>query len=105
MTNTGGTTTPTSISRARGAKVALSGAGGQLGRFLRPALLGQGINLRSAGGSRPLAPAHSDEDLTYGDLRDPANVDRLLVGVDRAVQRSRMTVSESRFLMPARPAR
>ncbi len=80
MTNTGAT--PTSISSDGGAKVALSGAGGQLGRFLRPALLGQGVNLRSAGGSRPLAPLHPSEDITHGDLRDPANVDRLLAGVD-----------------------
>jgi uronate dehydrogenase len=64
------------------AKVALSGAGGQLGRFLRPALLARGINLRSAGGRQPLNPLHPGEDLCHGDLRDPANVDRLLAGID-----------------------
>ena len=37
-------------------KVALSGAGGQLGRFLRPALLEKGVDLRSAGGRSPLEP-------------------------------------------------
>lgn len=63
-------------------KVALSGAGGQLGRFLRPALLERGINLRSAGGSKPLEPLHPSEDITHGDLRDPAVVDRLLQGVN-----------------------
>jgi uronate dehydrogenase len=62
-------------------KVALSGAGGQLGRFLRPALHARGIDLRSAG-FEPLEPLHPGEDLTDGDLRDPANVDRLLAGVD-----------------------
>ena len=63
-------------------KVALSGAGGQLGRFLRPALHAKGIELRSAGGRTPLEPLHPGEDLCHGDLRDAANVDRLLAGVD-----------------------
>jgi len=63
-------------------KVALSGAGGQLGRFLRPALLERGVDLRSAGGSKPLEPLRPGEDLTHGDLRNPTNVDRLLAGVD-----------------------
>src|ERR1700679_2529051 len=63
-------------------KVALSGAGGQLGRFLRPALLARGIDLRSAGGRGPLNPLHVGEDIMHGDLRDAANVDRLLQGVD-----------------------
>ena len=63
-------------------KVALSGAGGQLGRYLRPALLAHGINLRSAGGRQPLVPLHPGGDVTHGDLRDPANVDRLMQGVD-----------------------
>jgi len=63
-------------------KVALSGAGGQLGRFLRPALLERGIDLRSAGGRSALEPIREGEDLCHGDLRDPAAVDRLLTGVD-----------------------
>ena len=63
-------------------KVALSGAGGQLGRFLRLALLDRGVDLRSAGGHTPLEPLRPNEDLTYGDLREAANVDRLLTGVD-----------------------
>ena len=63
-------------------KVALSGAGGQIGRVLRPALLARGIDLRSAGGRAPLEPLRPGEDLTHGDLRDPANVDSLLRGVD-----------------------
>jgi uronate dehydrogenase len=62
-------------------KVALSGAEGQLGQFLRRRLLAQGVNLRSAG-LRPLEPLRPGEDVTHGDLRDPANVDRLLQGVD-----------------------
>lgn len=63
-------------------KVALSGAGGQLGRFLRPMLLERGVDLRSAGGRSPLTPLRPDEDFCHGDLRDPAIVDRLLAGVD-----------------------
>jgi uronate dehydrogenase len=63
-------------------KVALSGAGGQVGTVLRAALLQRGVALRSAGGSRPLAPIVDGEDLTHGDLREPAVVDRLLDGVD-----------------------
>jgi uronate dehydrogenase len=63
-------------------KVALSGAGGQLGRFLRPALLAQGFDLRSAAGRTPLEPLHPGEDICHGDLRQAANVDRLLEGVD-----------------------
>ena len=63
-------------------KVALSGAGGNIGQVLRPALLERGVDLRSAGGPQPLEPLRPGEDLTYGDLRDPAVVDRLLAGVD-----------------------
>ncbi len=63
-------------------KVALSGASGQLGRFLRPALLARGIDLRSAGGRTALEPLQPNEDILHGDLRDPAVVDRLLQGVD-----------------------
>ncbi|MGJ7511528.1 NAD-dependent epimerase/dehydratase family protein [Variovorax sp. GT1P44] len=63
-------------------KIALSGAGGQLGAVLRSALIGRGIALRSAGGSRPLVPLVAGEDVMHGDLRDGAVVDRLLEGVD-----------------------
>jgi len=63
-------------------KVALSGAGGQLGRVLRPALLARGFDLRSAAGSKPLDPLVPGEDVMHGDLRDPAVVDRLMQGVD-----------------------
>lgn len=63
-------------------KVALSGAGGNVGRILRAELPKHGIALRSAGGSRPLEPLHAGEDLTHGDLHDPAVVDRLLEGID-----------------------
>ena len=37
-------------------KVALSGASGNIGRVLRPELLKRGVDLRSAGGSKPLEP-------------------------------------------------
>jgi len=63
-------------------KVALSGAGGNIGRVLRPQLLKRGVDLRSAGGSKPLEPLVAGEDVCHGDLRDPAVVDRLLEGVD-----------------------
>ena len=63
-------------------KVALSGASGNVGRILREALPKRGVDLRSAGGSRPLSPLRDGEDVMHGDLRDPAVVDRLLKGVD-----------------------
>ena len=63
-------------------KIALSGAGGQLGSVVRTALVGRGIPLRSAAGSKPLVPLVEGEDVMHGDLRDPAVVDRLLNGVD-----------------------
>jgi uronate dehydrogenase len=62
-------------------KVALSGAGGNMGRTIRVELQKRGIDLRSAGGRSPLAPLHEGEDVMNGDLRDPAVVDRLLSGV------------------------
>jgi uronate dehydrogenase len=63
-------------------KIALSGAGGQLGSVVRTALIARGIPLRSAAGSKPLAPLVEGEDVMHGDLREPAVVDRLLEGVD-----------------------
>src|SRR6185436_284006 len=63
-------------------KVALSGAGGNMGRVLRVELQKRGIDLRSAGGRTPLEPLHAGEDVMHGDLRNPAVVDELLRGVD-----------------------
>jgi uronate dehydrogenase len=63
-------------------KIALSGAGGNVGRILRQELPKRGVDLRSAGGSKPLVPHFDGEDLMHGDLRDPVVVDRLLDGVD-----------------------
>lgn len=63
-------------------KVALSGASGNIGQVLRPALLKLGYPLRSASGRRPLTPLSAGEDVLQGDLRDPAIVDRLLNGID-----------------------
>ncbi len=62
-------------------KVALSGAAGNMGRVLRTALQKHGVDLRSAGGRKPLEPLHEGEDVMHGDLRDPAVVDQLLQGV------------------------
>lgn len=64
------------------AKVALSGAGGNMGRIVRVELVKRGIDLRSAGGRSPLVPLHEGEDIMHGDLRDPGVVDRLLRDVD-----------------------
>jgi uronate dehydrogenase len=63
-------------------KIALSGAGGQLGSVVRAALIARGTPLRSAAGSKALVPLVEGEDVMHGDLRDPAIVDRLLEGVD-----------------------
>jgi uronate dehydrogenase len=63
-------------------KVALSGAGGNMGRIIRIELQKRGVDLRSAGGRNPLLPLHEGEDIMHGDLRDPAVVDQLLNGVD-----------------------
>ena len=63
-------------------KVALSGASGGVGRVLRPALLEHGVDLRSAGGSKPLTPLTLEEDVLNGDLRNAVVVDRLLEGAD-----------------------
>jgi uronate dehydrogenase len=63
-------------------KVALTGARGQLGTVLRAELLRRRVDLRSAGGSKPLTPLVDGEDVCHGDLRDPAVVDRVLEGVD-----------------------
>ena len=63
-------------------KVALSGAGGNVGAILRVELQKRGVDLRSAGGRTSLEPLHPGEDVMHGDLKDPAVVDRLLQGVD-----------------------
>jgi uronate dehydrogenase len=63
-------------------KVALSGASGAIGTVLRPRLVERGIDLRSAGGTKPLQALSAAEEVMHGDLRDPAVVDRLLNGVD-----------------------
>ena len=63
-------------------KVALSGAGGQVGSVLRPRLLERNVKLRSGGGLRPLTPVSDAEEVMHGDLRDPEVVDRLLRDID-----------------------
>src|SRR5688572_12499534 len=76
---------PTDLFLLRGdpmTKVALSGAGGIVGSILRKGLHERGVDLRAAGGSKPLVPMFEGEDVMHGDLRDPAVVDRLLAGVD-----------------------
>jgi uronate dehydrogenase len=75
-------TIASTAARTTTGKVALSGAGGQVGSILRAELPRHGVDLRSAGGRHPLAPMREGEDVMHGDLRDPAVVDRLLSGVD-----------------------
>jgi uronate dehydrogenase len=75
-------------------KVALSGASGNVGSVLRAALLAQGIDLRSAGGTRALAPMAAGEDVMHGDLRDPLVVDRLLTGVDVLIHMAGVAVEK-----------
>ncbi len=70
------------MSEAAGIRVALSGAGGQIGAVLRPRLLEAGIVLRSGGGPTALTPLAEAETVTTGDLRDPEAVDRLLEGTE-----------------------
>src|SRR5215210_8731051 len=63
-------------------KVALSGAGGQVGSVMRPRLLERGVKLRSGGGMNPLTPLSDAEEAMHGDLREPEVADRLLHGID-----------------------
>ena len=67
------------------AKVALTGARGQIGSVLRAELLRRGVDLRSAGGSKPLVPLVEREDVCHGDLRDTAVVDRVLEGIETCI--------------------
>jgi len=78
------------------ARVALSGASGNVGQVLRPALLARGIALRSAGGTRPLTPVAPGEEVMHGDLRDPAVVDRLCVQEGRTETEIAVLLSISR---------
>jgi len=73
-------------------KIALSGAGGQIGTFLRPALLEKGIDLRSSGGLLQLEQINRREEICMGDLRDAANVDTLLNGVDLLIHMAATSV-------------
>ena len=75
-------------------KVALSGAGGNMGRIIRVGLQKRGVDLRSAGGRTPLTPLHEGEDIMHGDLRDPAVVDRLLNGVDVLIHLAEPVLSD-----------
>ena len=73
-------------------KVALSGASGNIGQVLRPALLKLGFELRSAGGRRALTPVAPQEDVCNGDLNDAAFIDRLLAGADVLVHMAATSV-------------
>jgi uronate dehydrogenase len=76
-------------------KVALSGASGNIGQVLRPALLKLGYSLRSASGRRPLTAISAEEDVLQGDLRDPMIVDRLLNGIDVLIHMAGTSVERS----------
>ena len=75
-------------------KVALSGASGAIGTVLRPRLVERGIDLRSAGGSKPLQALSAAEEVMHGDLRDPAVV------VDVAVAAAREVVHDQQTAVP-----
>jgi uronate dehydrogenase len=62
----------------------LTGAGGVLGRWLRPALIARYGGLRSTDIVDP-APALVGEELAIVDLADAAAVDRLVAGVGRII--------------------
>jgi uronate dehydrogenase len=76
-------------------KVALSGASGNIGQVLRPALLKLGYALRSAGGRRALTPLAPEEEVCHGDMRDAAFVDQLLAGVDVLIHMAGTSVERS----------
>jgi uronate dehydrogenase len=82
------------MSEAAGIRVALSGAGGQIGAVLRPRLLDAGVILRSGGGPATLAPLSEAETVTTGDLRDPDAVDRLLEGTEVLVHMAGTSVEK-----------
>ncbi|PIK71872.1 epimerase, partial [Methylobacterium frigidaeris] len=82
------------MSEAAGIRVALSGAGGQIGEVLRPRLLAAGIVLRSGGGPTALTPLSESETVTTGDLREPEAVDRLLEGTEVLVHMAGTSVEK-----------
>jgi len=59
--------------------VAFTGAGGAIGRVIRPGLLSRGIGLRSIDVA-PIEPLDGSERVLQGDLRDPAVIDRAFDG-------------------------
>src|SRR3954468_24577761 len=77
-------------------KVALSGAGGQVGSVWGPRLRERGVKLRSGGGRSPLAPLSDAEEVMHGDLREPEVVDRLLQGVDVRIPPAEPSVDRPR---------
>lgn len=82
------------MSEAAGIRVALSGAGGQIGAVLRPRLLAAGHVLRSGGGPVALTPLSEAETVTSGDLREAEAVDRLLDGTDVLVHMAGTSVEK-----------
>ena len=67
--------------QTRKTAVAFTGAGGAIGRVIRPGLLARGIDLRSID-IAPIEPLDPSEAVLQGDLRDPATVDRAFEGRD-----------------------
>ncbi|HQT46101.1 MAG: epimerase [Acidocella sp. 20-63-7] len=65
-------------------RVAVTGAGGAIGRVLRPRLLAQGLSLSSSDIGE-INALGAEEQIHQGDLRDPAVVDRLLAGASVAI--------------------
>ena len=67
-----------------GVKLTLTGAGGSLGKVLRPRLLARGARLTSSGHSLPI-PVSPQERVLAGDLRDDSVVDAALAGADAVI--------------------
>jgi uronate dehydrogenase len=66
-------------------KIALTGASGNIGRFLRTELPKHGVALRSIVGIEPPESVMPGEDVLHGDLRDAAVVDKVLAGMDAVI--------------------
>lgn len=73
------------------AALVLTGAGGQLGRVLRPRLLARGFSLRSMDRA-VLAPIDQNETCSAGDLRDPSVIDRGFAGAGAVIHLAGISV-------------
>src|SRR5690349_6858001 len=68
-------------------RILLTGAAGEIGRILRPALRGAAGRLRLLD-RRALEPEHGEEEVVIGDLSDPALAEAATREVDCLVHRA-----------------